>query len=158
MIKLRKVLSGLVATIVLITNTGTIVSVSASAADPCDINRDGVVDNTDLNIINNYLSGKIGKLTKNDIKLLDVNKNLTIDYSDRECIKAKCTGKTQYSNYYSRNDSDISPINYIDCNKYNADDISSESRTYKRYLYHRDLIVLYISILIMLFYQYHYFQ
>ena len=39
MIKLRKVLSGLVATIVLITNTGTIVSVSASAADPCDINR-----------------------------------------------------------------------------------------------------------------------
>ncbi len=95
--KLKKLLSAIVAAATLL--VGTAFPVSADY-DSYDVNRDGVVSPADLVQLNKYLCGSYSVTNYN---LLDVNKSLTVDAADAECLRLRVLGYDDYSSgYFSR--------------------------------------------------------
>lgn len=127
--KIKRVLSGFIATATLM--TGTAFSVSA-AYDNCDVNRDGTVNVRDLAMLQQYLAGNLNGANYNKF---DVNKSLTVDQADVTCITAKINNKSYSSHYYSR---DLgTTISYPSTSGFvaNSSETSTGSRVYMRYSY-----------------------
>lgn len=129
--KFKKILSGAIAAVTLATSVGMF-QVSATTYDNCDVNRDGVVNVTDLILLEKYLSGIFSVSNYNQ---LDVNKSLTVDAVDSECIAAKLTGSYHQSTYFSRKTG--LPVSYPNVSGFTSDSsaASTASRTYTKYNY-----------------------
>lgn len=98
MIKLRKVLSGVVAAAVLAANSAIMTS-AATTYDPCDVNHDGIVNVRDAFAISQFLKGNILEPNYNRF---DANKSLTIDAQDVQCVMNKINGKSYKIRYISK--------------------------------------------------------
>lgn len=66
-------------------------SAASAAYDPCDVNRDGVVNISDVMYIGKYLNGK---WSVEDPSVLDVNQNKIIDKLDQETVLAATVKNT----------------------------------------------------------------
>lgn len=57
---------------------------SADTQYDCDVNGDGSVTISDVQIVNKYLMG-VGYVSAPSV--LDVNENLIVDYADAQCVR-----------------------------------------------------------------------
>lgn len=112
--------------------SGSMVTTHAASYDPCDVNRDGVVNVADVTALSSYLKGKY---YAPNYSQFDVNHSLTVDYADVLCISAKVTGGSYSSSYYSRATKKNVP--YPTTSGFIPDSAASltTSRTYMRYSY-----------------------
>ncbi len=99
--KLKKLLTiamsvGMIATSTIATMPANTVS---ATYDDLDVNMDGYVGTADLTIVTKYLNGIYSVSNYNQ---LDVNKSLTVDAADSECLTACLLGNTYEACYYSR--------------------------------------------------------
>lgn len=108
-------------------------SVSASAAAVYgDANGDGKVTIGDAVCINKYLCGVY---RVSDIRKLDVNKSLTVDYADTDYVLAEICGSDYLASYYSRYEKREYKFPSVVGYTANNDDMSMDSRAYIRYSY-----------------------
>lgn len=136
--KLRKVLSGVVAAAVLAFNSAIMTS-AATTYDPCDIDHDGIVGLSDYTLINKYLNGLESYQNYNRF---DTNKSMTVDMADANYVLAKNLGQTYSSSYFLRNNNSTGTDDGV-CVPYptvtgfvpNSVDSINENREYMRYSY-----------------------
>ncbi|MBQ3566449.1 MAG: trypsin-like peptidase domain-containing protein [Oscillospiraceae bacterium] len=136
--KIKRVLSGFIATATLL--TGTAFPVSATTYDQCDLNKDGYVGVADAAIFNKYLAGSYYVPNYN---ILDFNKSLTVDAADAEYIYAKLYGTSYEACYWSRanendNNKDTYPnVDFPAVSGFTPDAYASNTagREYRRYSY-----------------------
>lgn len=83
---------------------------SLTRYDPCDVNHDGNVNITDINIVSAYLKGKRSYTNYNR---LDANHSMTVDSSDILCISSKIKGQTYSSGFYSRDSMSSIPYSFV---------------------------------------------
>ena len=141
MIKLRKVLSGVVAAAVLVANSAIMTS-AATTYSQWDVNHDGVINVRDVAAIQSFLKGNILEPNYNRF---DANRSLTVDDQDVQCVLAKINYNQNYiqnyiCRYYSKKTHN--EFNFPNVSGYTPDYTAdlTESRNYKRYSYnlHRE--------------------
>lgn len=128
---IKKILCGVVAASVLAANYAIMTS-AATTYDPCDVDHNGLVDLSDLVIVNKYLAGAYYFPNYNQ---LDVNRSLTVDSSDSLKITAYMLGNTYSYSYISRENSYPMIHPTINGATLNSDAGSTAIRTYSRYSY-----------------------
>ena len=129
---LKKIICGLVTASVLVANS---LIMTANAYDSCDFNHDNVVNVRDSAILKKYLAGNLKVDDIADIKMFDVNKNLTIDAMDEQYVVSKYMGWSYSSQYYSRKLNKKYPNPNVNGNVCYMDDTATEARVYKVFSY-----------------------
>lgn len=129
----KRIKSAVVAIVTAITTITSVSVMNASADyDNCDVNRDGVVNMTDLLLLNKYCTGQIATASYN---WLDVNHSLAVDSSDVDCLQARVLGGTYNGAYFSRATGNTVAFPTVSGFIPNGTASSSASRSYMRYDY-----------------------
>lgn len=125
---LRKFLSGFIAAVTIMSS----ISITASAYDNCDVDRDGYVSVADVAALSKYLNGIYSVTNYNQ---LDVNRSLTVDEADYKCLVSRILGTTYNGAYFSRKTGNV--VSPPTVSGFTPSNSSSDTtgRTYRRCRY-----------------------